>query len=445
MSKTFQEQYQEKNMSAEKLLELIKDRDYIVSAQAAGEPVAIMSKLQHLKNTGVKDVILQTCLPLQDQPVFHDPEMEGILWYNSWFFNANLRRAQKEKLASCIPQSSMSALRKGLDRAAYENRRPVVIATVAPMDDHGYLSLSISSIYEMDLVKRGAVVLLEVNSNYPRTFGDTQIHISEVTALVESNRPIPVINPVPYTDVDAAIGKYIADLIEDGSTIQLGIGNIPNAVANELKNKKHLGIHTEMFTDNMVDLIECGAVDNSRKGYMDRYSVASFTMGSERLYKFLHNNPSILFKTCLFTNNPHIIAKHNKFVSVNASLAVDLTGQCASETIGHTQFSGTGGQSETVRGAQMSPGGKSFIAMHSTYKIKDAEGNEVLMSKIVPQLDRGAVVTTSRNDTDYVVTEYGVAWLRGLNVKRRAEALINIAHPDFRDELWEAVEKYNIW
>lgn len=442
---TYQEQYQKKKMSARELLELVRDRDYIFAAQAAGEPAAILSEMQHLKSTGVKDVVLNTCLPIQDYPVFHDQEMRGVLEHNGWFFNANLRRAHEERLVSDIPQHSTSVLRKALSRVRAEGRRPVVIATVAPMDEHGYLSLSISAIYEKDLVNAGAVVLLEVNSNYPRTFGDTMIHISQVTALVESDRPIPTIRMVPYTDVDARIGKYIADLVEDSSTIQLGIGNIPNAVAVELRHKKHLGIHTEMFTETMVDLIECGAVDNSQKGFCDGYSVCSFTMGSQRLYDFLNNNPSVLFKSCTFSNDPYIIGKNNKFVSINASLEIDLTGQCASETVGNLQFSGSGGQAETVQGSQMSPGGKSIIAMHSTYTVKGADGRPELRSKIVPFLARGAAVTTSRNDVDYVVTEYGVAWLRGLNIRRRVEALSAIAHPDFRAWLREEAEKNHIW
>ena len=332
-----------------------------------------------------------------------------------------------------------------MDRVAYEGRRPVLMATVAPMDKHGYMSLSISSVYEMDLVKSGAIIMLEVNKNYPRTFGETQIHISQVTALVESDRPIPIIPPAPYTEVDEKIGRYVAELIEDGSTIQIGIGNIPNAICNALKVKKHLGIHSEMFTDSMVDLLDCGAVDNSQKGLLDGYSVCSFTMGTKRLYDYLDDNPSVLFKTCTFVNDPYVISQNNKFVSVNAILEIDLTGQCASETIGHTQYSGTGGQSETVQGSQMSPGGKSILVMHSTYSTADENGNKRLHSKIVPFLAEGAVVTTSRNDTDYVVTEYGVAWLRGRNVKERAEALINIAHPDFREWLRSECQNNEIW
>lgn len=443
--KTFKEMYEEKRMSAEQALELIQDGDYMFSAQAAGEPAAILSCLQHLKKTGVKNTTLNTCLPLQYYEAFKDPEMQGVMSHNGWFFSAGLRDAHKKKLVSAIPQSSTSVLRKVLDRVAAENRRPVVLATVSPMDDHGYMSLSVSAIYERDLIDRGALTIVEVNPNFPRTFGDTQVHVSEVAALVESDRPIPVSNIAPYTEVDATIGKYIASLVEDGSTIQLGIGNIPNAVAAELKTKKHLGIHTEMFTETMVDLIECGAVDNSCKGLYNGYSVCSFTMGSQRLYDYIDNNPSVLFKSCTFTNDPYTIGKNNKFVSVNASLEIDLTGQCASETVGYDQWSGTGGQSETVQGSQMSKGGKSIIAMHSTYTTKDEEGKEVLHSKIVPFLHEGAAVTTSRNDTDYVVTEYGIAWLRGKNVAERAEELIAIAHPDFRDELRAKAEEYGIW
>ena len=432
----YQELYKKKRMSAEQALELIQDGDSMFSAQAAAEPQAILSKLQHLKETGVKGTTLNSCLPIQYYDAMKDP---------GWFFTAGLRDAQKKKLVSAVPQSSTSVLRKSLQRLQAEGRRPVVLATVSPMDSHGYFSLSVSAIYERDLIDQGALVLLEVNPNFPRTFGDTQVHISEVDALVESDRPIPTKSLVPYTEVDKKIGAFVASLVEDGSTIQLGIGNIPNAVANELRSKRHLGIHTEMFTETMVDLIECGAVDNSQKGFMNGFSVCSFTMGSQRLYDFVHNNPSVLFKSSTFSNDPYTIARNNKFVSVNASLEIDLTGQCASETVGNLQWSGTGGQSETVQGAQMSPGGKSIIAMHSTYSATDADGKEVLHSKIVPFLARGAAVTTSRNDTDYVVTEYGIAWLRGLNIRERVEALVKIAHPDFRDWLREEAERNMIW
>lgn len=385
----YQELYKKKRMSAEQALELIQDGDSMFSAQAAAEPQAILSRLQHLKETGVKGTTLNSCLPIQYYDAMKDPEMAGIMSHNGWFFTAGLRDAQKKKLVSAVPQSSTSVLRKSLQRLQAEGRRPVVLATVSPMDSHGYFSLSVSAIYERDLIDQGALVLLEVNPNFPRTFGDTQVHISEVGALVESDRPIPTKSLVPYTEVDKKIGAFVASLVEDGSTIQLGIGNIPNAVANELRSKRHLGIHTEMFTETMVDLIECGAVDNSQKGFMNGFSVCSFTMGSQRLYDFVHNNPSVLFKSSTFSNDPYTIARNNKFVSVNASLEIDLTGQCASETVGNLQWSGTGGQSETVQGAQMSPGGKSIIAMHSTYSAQMQTAKRCCTQKLSPSW-RGA-------------------------------------------------------
>ena len=437
----YQELYKKKQMSAEQALELIQDGDSMFSAQAAAEPQAILSKLQHLKETGVKGTTLNSCLPIQYYDAMKDPEMAGIMSHNGWFFTAGLRDAQKKKLVSAVPQSSTSVLRKSLQRLQAEGRRPVVLATVSPMDSHGYFSLSVSAIYERDLIDQGALVLLEVNPNFPRTFGDTQVHISEVDALVESDRPIPTKSLVPYTEVDKKIGAFVASLVEDGSTIQLGIGNIPNAVANELKSKKHLGIHTEMFTETMVDLIECGAVDNTQKGFNDGVSICSFTMGSRRLYDFLDDNPMVLFKSSTYSNDPYTIGRNNKFVSINATLEMDLTGQAASESVGPVQFSGSGGQAETIQGAQMSPGGKSILAMHSTYTDRDGK----LHSKIVPMLTPGAAVTTSRNDVDYVVTEYGIAWLRGLTIAERVQALTKIAHPDFRAWLLEEAEKNHIW
>lgn len=437
--------YDQKVKTAGEALDLIKDGDYIFSAQATAEPIEIMSNLQHLKETGVKDCVLITCLPLRDYDYFHDQEMKGILDHHAWFMSAGLRKSYQEKLVSPVPQRSTTILGKTLKRIEKENRRPVVILTVSPMDEHGYFSTSVSNVYEMDLINEGALTLVEVNPNFPRTFGDNHVHVSRVDAIVEANHPIPIAKIAPYGEIDAKIGKYIAEYIEDGSTIQLGVGNIPNAVAHELKSKKHLGIHTEMFTETMIDLIECGAVDNSQKGLLNGYSVASFTLGSQRLYDYIDNNPAVLFKSSTFTNDPYTIGLNNKFVSINAALEIDLYGQAASETANGLPFSGTGGQSETVNGAQRSKGGKSFLAMHSTYTKKDENGNEKTYSKIVPHLAINQAVTTSRNDTNYVVTEYGVADLTGLTIGERAKALIAIAHPDFREELTKKAEELQIW
>ncbi len=342
---------------------------------------------------------------------------------------------QKLGLCADIPQHSTSAVSKKMERSIAEGRGLVLFTTCSPMDENGYLTLSISAIYEKEVIEAGGKVIVEVSSQYPRTFGDTLVHISQVDALVESDRPVPEINLKPFTEIDEKIGKYIADLVEDGSTIQLGIGNIPNAVAQELKGKKHLGIHTEMFTETMLDLIECGAVDNSKKEFYPGISLASFTFGSRRLYDYIDNNPSVVFVRGTIANNPFDIARVSKYVSVNAALECDLTGQCASESIEHVQFSGTGGQADTVQGSQRSKGGKSIMAFHSTYYEKDENGEKILRSKIVPELRPGSIVSLQRNDTDYVVTEYGVAWLKGATVPQRVNSLIEIAHPDFRDWL----------
>lgn len=445
MQNNFEKEYQSRLKSPTEALDLIEDKSWLFSAQAAGEPAAVLDHLGHLKETGVKDIKLSTCLPIKAFNAFHDPELAKIVEHNGWFFNADLRNAHKDKLVFATPQSSTSILKRSLKRCEEEGYQPVVLATVSPMDEDGYMSLSVSAIYERDLIDQGAKVILEVNPNYPKTYGHTKVHVTEADALVESDRPIPCTSLKPYTEVDEAIGRNVASLIEDGSTIQLGVGNIPNAIANELKNKKHLGIHTEMFTETMVDLIECGAVDNSMKTIDKGKSVASFTLGSQKLYDFINNNPDVLFKSCTYTNDPYTIGLNDNFVSVNATLEIDLTGQAASETVGNKQFSGTGGQSETVQGAQRSRGGKSILAMHSTYMGKDENGNRVLKSKIVPFLAPGAVVTTPRNDVHYVVTEYGIANLQARNVKERAEALISIAHPDFRDALRRQAEELEIW
>ena len=442
--KTALEIYKEKLKTPFEALDLIKDNDHIIASQAAAEPVEIMSAIQHLKKTGVKGCKLTTTLPFGKYPCFSDKELKGIVEHNPWFLSAELRKAYLNKMCSPIPQNSTTFIKNILSRCKAEGRRPVLITTVSPMDKHGFMSLSLSAMYEMDLAKSGALIIVEENKNFPRTFGDTQLHVSEVDAIVISSNPIPTVSQKEPSEIDKIIGKSIADLIDDGSTIQIGIGNIPNAVAYELRSKKHLGIHTEMFTEAMVDLIECGAVDNSMKGFYDGYSVCSFTFGSQKLYDFIDDNPSILFKSCRMTNEPYFISKNRKFVSINTAMEIDLLGQVASETVNGIPWSGTGGQLDTVRGAQLSEDGKSFIAMHSTYPVIE-NGREKIKSKIVPSFEKNQVVSTGRNDVDFIVTEYGVARLKGLSIGERANALIDIAHPDFREELKRRANELMIW
>ena len=249
----------------------------------------------------------------------------------------------------------------------------------------------------------------------------------------------------PYTEVDAAIGKYVASPVEDGSTIQLGIGNIPNAVAAELKNKKHLGIHTEMFTETMVDLIECGAVDNSCKGLLDGYSVCSFTMGSQRLYDYIDNNPAVLFKSCTFTNDPYTIGRNNKFVSVNATLEIDLTGQCASETVGYDQWSGTGGQSETVQEPRCRKAANPLLPCTPPIRRRMRKAMRCFDPKSFPSSMREPLSPPPGMIRIMLSPSTELHGLRGLNVGQRARALIAVAHPDFREELQAKAEEYGIW
>lgn len=438
----FQALYEQKRKSVEDVLELIHSGDVVIVAQAGAEPRPLLEKL-HTVADRVHGVDVQTCLPVASYEFITNSSLKDALFNHGWYFTKDLREAQKNGNATFTPQHAHIAAWKKL--AGIKGRRIVLFCTCSPMDRNGYLSLSISNVYEREFIDAGALVICEVNPNYPRTFGDNIVHISEVSALVESDRPVPAVQLVPYTDVDAAIGRNISELVEDGSTIQLGIGNIPNAVAAELRQKKHLGIHTEMFTESMVDLIECGAVDNSQKGFYTGYSVCAFAFGSRKLYNYLNDNPTVLFKSGSWVNDPFQIKNNNKFVSINATLEIDLTGQCASEAIGSHQYTGTGGQADTILGSQRSPGGKSILAMHSTYMAQDAEGLPVEKSKIVPFLTQGSIVSLSRNDVDYVVTENGTAWLRGLSVRDRVNALIGIAAPQFRDELHFVAKKNQIW
>jgi acyl-CoA hydrolase len=290
-----------------------------------------------------------------------------------------------------------------------------------------------------DLIKQGLITEEQYETckkllTITQSFED----LEDVDFVYECNLPLVELLAAEPSEKDITIGNYIADMIEDGSTLQLGIGGIPNAVAKSLKNKKDLGIHTEMFTDGMVDLYNLGVITNRRKTINKNKFIASFALGTKKLYDFIDNNLCVEFKSAAYTNDPYIIGQNYKMVSVNTSIQVDLTGQCCSESIGHVQYSGTGGQADTATGSQNSIGGKSIIALYST-----AKGDSI--STIVPFLNVGATVTLSRTDVDHIVTEYGVASLRGRSIRERVKELIKIAHPNFREELKREAEKYNIW
>jgi acyl-CoA hydrolase len=309
----------------------------------------------------------------------------------------------------------------------------VALICVSRPDKHGYMSLGVSVDTARAAVESADLVLAEVNERMPRVHGDSWVHVSEVDAIVEHTTPLAELPVPPKREEDEAMGHIIAGMIPDGSTIQLGIGGVPNAVAGSLMDHRDLGIHTEMFVDSMVDLIEAGVANGRKKTFHRGKAIFAFAAGSQRMYEFLDDNPYIESHPVSYTNAPANIARNDNLISVNSTIEIDLTGQCCSESLGSAQWSGTGGQHDFARGAFDSRGGKSIIAFYST-----AKKGEV--SRVVPMLRPGAVVTTPRTEVHWVVSENGAACLKGKSTAERARALIELAHPRFRDELTAAAK-----
>lgn len=436
----YQKIFDSKKITIDEALDIVKPNDEIVSAMASAEPKMFFKHL-HERSKRLKNVNVINCLPMEAYPYYMEETYKDSFSMEGWFYSGAIRKAHLHGNISYIPNHLHLAGVKRLDL----KRPDVFVGTASPMDKHGYLSLSLSATYEPLMIENAKTVIIEVNPNMPRTFGDTTIHISQIDYVVDVDYQVPEIIISEPNELDMKIGSIIAELVEDGSTLQLGIGGIPNAVTKALMNKKNLGIHTEMLTDGMVDLYNKGVLTGSEKGYFNNKMVATFAMGTKKLYDFIDDNPGVVIKDGFWVNNPYIIGKNKKMVSINTTIEVDLSGQCCSESIGHIQFSGTGGQADTAIGAQNSDGGKSIIALYSTAMVTNREtGKKERISKIVSRLRMGAYVTLSRNDVDYVVTEYGVASLRGTSMKERVIRLIDIAHPDYRDELLEDAKKYHM-
>jgi acyl-CoA hydrolase len=426
--------YKGKLINIADAISMIKSGDFIIAAQAASEPPGLLSSLHKIKGK-VKNVTMLHSLGMQNYPYFTEPGMADCLLCDSGFYGPAQREAHKAGLMSFYPAHISQWMIKKLRHLG----APTVFwGTATPMDKHGNLSLSVGVTYERTALDNADYCVLEINENLPRTFGDSTINIRDIDYVIENTCPLYELKSETPRETDILIGNIIADQIEDESTIQLGIGMIPNAVALSLMHKKDLGVHTEMLTDSMVDLYNAGVITNKKKTLWPNKMIGAFALGSKKLYDFLDDNPRVEFKVGSITNDPSIIAKNYKMVSINTCLQVDLVGQVASETIGPRQYSGTGGQTDTARGAQLSPGGKSIIAMHSTAK-KGA------ISSIVPILDPGTCVSLHRNDVDHVVTEYGVAYLSGRNVRERVKNLIAIAHPQFREELQAKAKELMLW
>ena len=431
--KDYLPEYAAKRVSAPEAAALLRPGQQVFLDDALSQPKALLDAMGELARTErLRDVTLYTTLDIYDIPCYA-PDVAGKLNGVSWFCGASARRGVNSGCGDVMP-----GYYRDFSRIVREHKTvDVFCAAVAPMDKHGYFSLSTVASYTNVLIEQAKYIILEVNRNLPRTHGAPIVHISQVTALCENDMPLLTLPESEPDEISRTIGQYIADEIPDGATIQLGIGAIPNAVGAALREKRNLGLHTEMFTDSMVGLIECGAVDNSRKPIHRGRTVATFAFGSQRIYDYIDDNPAVQILPADYVNDPAIIAQHPNFRSVNAALEVDFYGQTCSESIGTYQVSGTGGQGDFVRGAVLSPGGKSFIALSST-----AKGGTV--SRIVPTLTPGAIVTTGKNDVDHIVTEYGIARLRGNTLSRRVKELISVAHPNFRDELTWRAKKQNI-
>lgn len=426
-----------KYITVQEAVDLVKSNDEIVVGMAANEPQLFMSNL-HLAGERVKNVTVTNCLPIANAEFFIDSKWRNNFFLDGWFYTNVLRKAHENGNISFIPNHLHLAGTKRL-----YHKKPNIFVTAASMPDkHGYVSLSLSNVYERQMINAADITILEINPNFPRTLGDVAVHITEVDYLVKADYPAPTLPVVEPNEKDTIIGNLIANQIHDGDTIQLGIGGMPNAVAKALINKKDLGIHTEMFTSGMLDLIKAGVINGSKKTLHPGKHVACFAFGSQELYDFIDDNPSVMILNGAYVNDPAIIGLNDNQVSINSTLEIDLTGQCASESLGTKQFSGTGGQSDTAVGAQNSKNGRSFMALYSTAMVKNpVTGEREETSKIVTTLKPGAAVSLSRNDVDYVVTEYGIVSLRGTNIRERAKLLISIAHPKFREQLTkEAIE-----
>ena len=426
-------EYKQKVVPVEEAVGHIKTDDDVIVAQCASEPQGCMGKF-HLAKDRVENVRVFSVLTLKPYDFYMLPDMKGHFELCSWFHAPGSREALKAGTGTVTYVPNMLH-RAALDRM--QARKPnVFVGTCTPPDSKGFVSLSLGITYEKDILEAADIVILEVNENLPRTFGDTHVHVRDVNFFVQNTQEVPSLPVVVPDETDQMIGNYVADLVEDGSTLQLGIGNIPNAVAAALEGKKDLGVHTEMMVDSMVDLYESGVITNRRKTLFKDKFVCTFAMGSEKLYEWLNDNMAVEFQRGKWVNDPCVIRQNAKMVSINTCLMVDLTGQVASESIGPRQYSGTGGQTDTAVGAVegYDGKGKSIIACRAT-----ARGGTV--STIVSTLPEGTAVTLHRSHTDHIVTENGIARLRGRTVRERAHELIAVADPKFRAELTAEAQK----
>ena len=424
----WREIYKSKLCTAQEAIRSIKSGNRVIVTHAAGEPSILI------------DAMVDNCEQFSNVEIIHmvamgsarycSPGMEKHFWHNSLFIGGSTRNAIGEGRGDFTPVH-FSEIPKLFQSSLRPN---VALLHLSPPDEHGYCSFGISIDYTKTAAEHADILIAQINKNMPRTLGDSMIHISKLSHIVEEDTTLIELPRTIITEVEEAIGRNCISLIHDGDTLQLGIGAIPDAVLQFLGDKKDLGIHSELLTDGVVSLIESGIINNSRKTIHKGRSIATFIMGTRKLYDYVDNNPEVQMMPVEYVNDPVVIAKNDNLVSINSCVQVDLTGQVVSDSVGYRQISGVGGQVDFVRGANMSKNGRTIMAMQST-----AVNNKV--SKIVSAIDEGSAVTTTRYDVNYVVTEYGIAQLKGKTLRARARELIAIAHPNFRSRLIDEFEK----
>jgi 4-hydroxybutyrate CoA-transferase len=415
--------YKKKLVTAEEAVSAIKSGDRVYISGNAATPYALMHALAKRRDE-LEEVELVHVLLMGEDPL-SSPEMEGHFRHNSLFVGPADRKAINEGRADYIP-----IFLHQIPALMYSDQMPlnVAILHLSPPDEHGFMSFGVEVLASKAAAEKAEIVIAQVNDQMPRVLGDSFIHVSRVDKVVEVSEELPQLERKPFTEVERKIGHYIAELIENGSTLQLGIGGIPDAVLSALKDRRDLGIHTEMVSDGVMEAIDAGVITGAKKTFHPYKVILTFILGSKKLYDFVDNNPVLEAHPTDYTNHPFNVSRNDNMVAINSAIEVDITGQVCSDSVGTYIYSGFGGQVDFIRGAAHSKGGKPIIALPSTAKNDE-------LSRIVPFLKKGAGVVTTRADVKYVVTEYGVAYLHGKNLQERTVALINIAHPKFRPDL----------
>jgi itaconate CoA-transferase len=428
----FAREYLQKLTTPDKAVELINHAATVVHGMANGEPPALLAAIaRRVRQGDLKDLKVFSLLPMANAAAtILSPDLAGLLHSHCWFVSGSDRDQVKAGKHHFVPNQFHQIPRLIRDFMQVD----VAVTTVSPMDRAGFFSFGTVNDYISTAARHCRHLIVEVNRHMPRVFGDALLHISEVDAVVEHDVPLVELVPTPPKPEADLIGKHIAAMIPDGATIQLGIGGIPNAVCRHLEGHRDLGIHTELLCPGMVHLIKQGVITGRRKTRHPRKHVFTNALGDRELYEFIHDNPSMESYPVSYTNDPRVIAAHDHMIAVNSTIEVDLLGQCNSEFLGGFEFSGTGGQLDFVRGAFNSKGGKSIIAFYST-----AHNGEI--SRVAPRFAPGTVITTPRNDTHYLATEYGAVNLMGKSTGERATEIIKLAHPKFRDSLMAEARK----